>query len=452
MNDKGKKPKESRLGGQDQGESDQPRKKKHPDKDKENTGEENINGDGTGLAERAEGTRKSKKKKERTVVDDDTEPQLEPKSAQHAIPSDTKKREKKKDKNKVKKGAERRDEDGHGSDSLDESQKKHKAVFERKEKSLKRRAAVKASDDVNKAPGETTGDGEGGAPPDEAVEVHGLEPLPQPDPVNFDGVKPSYETLPPWLAHPIRGDVVVAAATGSGKTLAYVLPMVRDISEGVVTRLRGLIVVPTRELVRQAQESCELCAGVFSGPGRKRVRVGISMGSQTLRQEQAALMEEEQVYDPAGYEAWKRANETVDIEDPEDELPTPAGPANVARPLPNHVIRHVSKVDILICTPGRLVEHIKQTPGFTLDYVRWLVVDEADKLLSQSFQQWLDVSGVRKVVLSATMTRDLSLLNSLKLQRPKLVVLEGPNSEDLQEGRGGVEGEHVLPGLLKEAK
>jgi ATP-dependent RNA helicase DDX51/DBP6 len=126
-------------------------------------------------------------------------------------------------------------------------------------------------------------------------------------------------------------------------------------------------------------------------------------------------------------------------------------------------------VHILICTPGRLVEHINLTPGFTLDYVRWLVVDEADKLLAQSFQQWIDVvmerldvdkpgardfpasnkSRIRKVILSATMTRDLSLLSRLKLHRPRLIVLEGARL-DTQESTGTT-GEHVLPQLLRES-
>jgi len=48
-----------------------------------------------------------------------------------------------------------------------------------------------------------------------------------------------------------------------------------------------------------------------------------------------------------------------------------------------------SRVDILICTPGRLVDHISSTPNFTLHHVRFLVIDEADRLLDQSYQGWL---------------------------------------------------------------
>lgn len=48
-----------------------------------------------------------------------------------------------------------------------------------------------------------------------------------------------------------------------------------------------------------------------------------------------------------------------------------------------------SRVDILVCTPGRLVDHITSTPHFVLHHVRFLVIDEADRLLDQSYHGWL---------------------------------------------------------------
>lgn len=457
--------------------------------------------------------KKEKKEKKRKSLAEDAEPEnAEPQAngdtdAQYGHPDSPKP---KKDKRKKKKSKEERAEQADDEQD-DKTHKRHKAVLERKEKALKQKKPRKEDKEDAK------NDAEEAAP--EPEELHGLEPLPQPKPVVMDGVRPSYDTLPHWLAHPVRvqasakaaftdlgiesgaahilankgyreafavqtaaipllvpsldrqGDLVVSAATGSGKTLAYVLPMVRDLSQGVVTRLRGLIVVPTRELVRQAQEACEACTGAFAHGGRKRVKIGVSMGSMAFKQEQAALMQEEQRYDPSGYQEYLgKRNEIVNPDDSEDEDEAKPVLESKTKPLPDHVVESTPKVDILICTPGRLVEHIKQTPGFTLDYVRWLVVDEADKLLAQSFQQWLDVvmqklssdipgarefsnsnkSGVRKVILSATMTRDLSLLNGLKLRRPKLVMLEGMSDKDLQDG-GGAEGEHVLPELLEES-
>ncbi|KAI1130775.1 P-loop containing nucleoside triphosphate hydrolase protein [Nemania abortiva] len=419
---------------------------------------------------------------------------------------------------------------------------RHKAILEKKAKSLQRIDAE--SEDVVMDDAALKGDDDASGQKTPEIELHGLEPIPQPKPVALDTSTPSYETLPPWLASPIRipqdasapftdfgistdlgitpaiaerlaargykqafaiqtgviplllpnhcksmqGDVLVSAATGSGKTLAYSLPIIRDMSQSSrhTTRLRALVVVPTRELVKQVQQVCEDCAGIFALDGAKRrPRIAMAMGSQSFEHEQTSLIERVEIYDPAAcQQRMKRLarlkgldHESDDdnedsgyntedeerkvIQKREDKLPT----------LPDHIIAYKSKVEILICTPGRLVEHIKFTPGFSLDFVRWLVVDEADKLLGQNFQQWLGVviprlqthdgissrhhkqsnlSGVRKVILSATMTRDLDQLEGLRLRRPKLVVLEGSKTQD-ENRDDGKKTEHALPGLLEEA-
>jgi ATP-dependent RNA helicase DDX51/DBP6 len=399
-----------------------------------------------------------------------------------------------------------------------QQQQRHRGLLQKFERSLR------AADLVGGQTEAVEGVHDGGLPTPSALlpeseAVHGLVPLPQPEPIQLDISPPTYETLSPWLASPLRvsqqerasfeslginataaaslalkgykeafavqvatiplllpqvdlqGDVAVSAATGSGKTLAYVLPMIQDVSQSIRTRLRALIVVPTRELVRQAQEVCELCADAYAMEGRKRVTIGVSIGSQSFESEQNALMEKLQRYDPAGYqknlarEAQMDFGEKSDDGDDQSDFLQPCD-----EPLPFHVIEHQPKVDVLICTPGRLVEHIRKTKGFTLDYMRWLIVDEADKLLGQSFQQWLDVvmpalnheevgarhfvgsnkSGVRKVVLSATMTRDVSLLNELKLSKPKLIVLDSGTADE-QAAERPKAGEHTLPESLAEA-
>jgi ATP-dependent RNA helicase DDX51/DBP6 len=379
----------------------------------------------------------------------------------------------------------------------DESEQdaKHRSVLDRKDKSL--RLAIEAAKRQEEM--------------EETVEEeqHGLEPLPQPIQPEVEEAKPAYDTLPSWLSAPIRvaqsartnfsdigitpkavaslqekgyseafavqiaaipllrptaakqpGDLLISAATGSGKTLAYALPVVEDISLGVVTRLRALVVLPTRELARQAQEVFEMCARAYDGGDSKRVRIGVSIGSQSLKSDQENLIARETRYDPEEYkkikdEARKKSGSTSDA-DLDLDLDPRLGPWD------GEVVDFYSKVDVLICTPGRLVEHMEQTPGFDLDYVRWLVVDEADKLLAQSFQGWLDLvmerfqvnkfgardfptmaySGVRKIILSATLTRDLSLLNQLALRRPQLIVLETDVDAQVSE--------HTLPERLAE--
>ncbi|GAB1312766.1 ATP-dependent RNA helicase dbp6 [Madurella fahalii] len=426
----------------------------------------------------------------------DLEPEPEPSAADSWNAADAKPTPKPKREKKKKKKLNDDDLKANPDGDVDDIRKRHKSVFEKVEKALQAKASDTDGPDKAEAAEETA----------EPEVEHGLEPIPQPEPVIFDESKLTYETLPSWLASPTRvtsstrraftdlgiapesakilgsrgfedafavqtavlplllpsadrqGDVVVAAPTGSGKTLSYVLPMVHDISKSRITRLRALIVLPTRDLVQQVQLACEACAAAFAVGGGKRVKIGTAMGNRVFKEEQAAIMAEEQRYDPDGYDKYmQKHNQLVNLEDSgdeEDDLDFEG-----SEPLPSHVIAHTSKVDILICTPGRLVEHINKTSGFTLEYVRWLVVDEADKLLAQDFQQWLDTvteklsiakpgardfpgsnkSGVRKVILSATMTRDLSLLNGLKLSRPKLVVVEGTKA-----------GEQSLPSLLKE--
>lgn len=427
---------------------------------------------------------------ESTTSDSDDTSDIEMKDEDTSEPAAVEKVKRKKEKVKKPRVEESEDEDPKDA--------RHKALLERKEKSLK--ISMEAAKHLVEEPVED-------------VEMYGLEPLPQPDEVIDTSSKPTYQTLPSWLAAPIRvsqskrmpftdlgilpkaakvleekgyadafavqtaaiplllpsvkhhnGDLLISAATGSGKTLAYALPIVRDISQGVVTRLRALVVLPTRELVRQAQEAFENCARAYEGDNRKKVRIGISIGSQSLKNEQEALIESESRYDPEQYETIVkeiRTQKGLLSEASEAELDAINDDPRIGK-WDGEVVDFHSKVDVLICTPGRLVEHLEQTAGFGLDYVRWLVVDEADKLLAQSFQGWLETvmvrfqtnifgardfpdvacSGVRKVVLSATLTRDLSLLNQLGLRRPQLIVLESDPSAEVSE--------HSLPDLLKE--
>lgn len=405
-------------------------------------------------------------------------------------PTDKKRR--KKDKAKAKAA------DSDEEETTGKKGDRHKTIMEKAAKSLKLAEKTAAEEVPSKE--------------EEPEEVHPLEPLPQPQLVTTEAAKPTYETLPNWLAAPIRvssdtrtpfsdlgilpkaarvlkeegfpdafavqtaaiplllpsskqqtGDLLISAATGSGKTLAYALPIVRDISQGVVTRFRALVVLPTRDLIEQAYKVFELCAKTYDGGDRKRVRIGVSMGGQTLKSEQDGLIETHTRYDPAEYDRIRKAT----LSDPDAWLgANSAASKSRLGKWTGDVVDYTSKVDVLICTPGRLVEHIEQTPGFDLDYVRWLVVDEADKLLAQSYQGWLDVamaklktskftsreflntgySGVRKVVLSATLTSDLSLLNQLALRRPKLIQLEGEGREVAT----ATAAEHSLPALLSE--
>ena len=79
---------------------------------------------------------------------------------------------------------------------------------------------------------------------------------------------------------------------------------------------------------------------------------------------------------------------------------------------------------IVIATPGRLIDHIKNTPSFSLDTVEVLILDEADRLLQESFLEQLgevvkSCSVTRQTLLfSATMTEEVQKLAALSLKKP----------------------------------
>ena len=371
---------------------------------------------------------------------------------------------------------------------------RHKTVLDRYDKAAKKGAkltdehAIAGGNDEGKKEVDTTDAG-----------LHGLEPLPQPVPIQETPKVSAFSALPKWLQAPFvassadtipfkdltlnddilaalekrgysstfaiqsavlpmllpgrqrhNGDICVSAATGSGKTLAYALPMVQALHDKPVTKLRGLIVVPTRELVNQAKESLDLCN---AGSGLK---IATAVGSKPIKEEQIALVEKGQRYDPEAYKAEQEREIDEDEELMDWDFEKKFRSNDDLEMFYNHVVEYKSKVDILICTPGRLVEHVQSTTGFTLEHVQWLVIDEADRLLDESFQQWVDTvlpgleylppsaalhqprpsyshlfrqREVRKIILSATMTRDISKLMALKLRRPKLVVLEGQSQK-----------------------
>ncbi|OBT62254.1 hypothetical protein VE03_08069 [Pseudogymnoascus sp. 23342-1-I1] len=443
-------------------------------------------------------------------------PQLQTAHVTDENPVEVKPKEKKAPK-RPKKKAEKEDTDESDRET-EEGDAKHKSVLAKRAKSLKKAEKI-ARKEKQKAleRGEDVEMEDSEKPQEAETELHALEPLPQPEPVPEAPPISIYSALPSWLGSPISvaptataqfedlglpstvieslkksgitsafavqaavlglllpgpqkqpGDVLVSAATGSGKTLAYVLPMVEDISQTMVTQLRGLIVMPTRELVTQAREVSDMCANAYGTGSRRHINVGVAVGNQTLKQEQASLMKQEFVYNPKEYHArqerinaaWSGSSAA------DDEVANLLMDEDISTPI-DHILQYNPKVDIMICTPGRLVEHLKSTPGFTLEHLKWLVIDEADKLLDQSFQQWLETvmasltaretaapsqlrskDRITKVVLSATMTRDIGLLSQLKLNKPKFVVLEG--NENMKAGEGQVDALN-LPDTLHES-
>jgi len=79
---------------------------------------------------------------------------------------------------------------------------------------------------------------------------------------------------------------------------------------------------------------------------------------------------------------------------------------------------------VVVASPGRLVDHLENTKGFHLKTIKYLVMDEADRLLSMDFDEALDkilqvVPRERNTFLfSATMTSKVSKLQRASLRRP----------------------------------
>lgn len=350
-----------------------------------------------------------------------------------------------------------------------------------------------------------------------------MTPLPQPAPVPEPAFEPKFSTLPDWLAKPVTvessktvpfselgvehtfqkklekqgfkdalavqsvllpmlhpghkqhlGDICVSARTGSGKTLAYLLPIVEALKDQPITTLSAIVVVPTRQLVNQALKVAEeLCTGT-------KLRVGTALGNVPFATEQKQLVKLKAHYDPnRAQELRERASRQLST-----AVVGRRGIFEDFMNLPrNYVPEYDSSVDIVICTPGRLVDHIESTTGFFLRSVRWFVIDEADQLLTENFQGWAAIvmdalhgdtaeefmndqerwrkkrklsvfsmalpepRQITKVVLSATMTKDLTKLGVLHLRRPKLIVVEEEKDQQLALTDGDV---FELPSTLDE--
>lgn len=175
-------------------------------------------------------------------------------------------------------------------------------------------------------------------------------------------------------------DLCVSAPTGSGKTLAYVLPIVEGLKGRIVGRVRAVVVVPSKDLVPQVEETFKSVCVAF----------GCDLRSGT---------------------------------------------------------------DYLVTTPGKLIVQLPETDLASLKY---LVVDEADRLLDQSFQEWLpqllnslkrsdddNTYGwgceVQKLLFSATLTTNPAKIAPLNLHRPLYLTLASESHANL-----------VTPATLKE--
>jgi ATP-dependent RNA helicase DDX10/DBP4 len=169
-------------------------------------------------------------------------------------------------------------------------------------------------------------------------------------------------------------DILGAAKTGSGKTLSFLVPVLENLYRQKWTQLDGLgalIISPTRELAIQIFE-------VLRKIGRYHTfSAGLVIGGRSLQEERERL----------------------------------------------------GRMNILVCTPGRMLQHMDQTAAFEVDNLQMLVLDEADRIMDMGFQSSVDAiiehlpKHRQTMLFSATQTKRVSDLARLSLRDPEYVAV-----------------------------
>lgn len=169
------------------------------------------------------------------------------------------------------------------------------------------------------------------------------------------------------IPHALAGkDIIGLAVTGSGKTAAFAIPILQTLYEDNWPNY-ALVLAPTRELAYQIKTTFD--------------SLGASMGVRTC-----CIV--------GGMDMMDQARELL------------------------------RKPHVIVATPGRIVDHLENTKGFSLKRLRYLVMDEADRLLDLDFGAELDkilrvIPRDRNTYLfSATMTSKIEKLQRASLRNP----------------------------------
>jgi ATP-dependent RNA helicase DDX10/DBP4 len=89
----------------------------------------------------------------------------------------------------------------------------------------------------------------------------------------------------------------------------------------------------------------------------------------------------------------------------------------------------IARMNILVCTPGRLLQHMDQSVGFSCDNLQVLVLDEADRIMDMGFSNTMNAiidnlpRQRQTLMFSATQTRSVKDLARLSLKDPEYVAV-----------------------------
>jgi ATP-dependent RNA helicase DDX27 len=173
-------------------------------------------------------------------------------------------------------------------------------------------------------------------------------------------------------------DIIAGAVTGSGKTAAYLTPVIERLlfKPSKIAATRVIVLTPTRELAIQVSDVGKKIGKFVNG-----LSFGLAVGGLNLRQQEQELKQ---------------------------------------RP------------DIVIATPGRFIDHMRNSSSFTVDTVEILIVDEADRMLEEGFQKELTeilelLPTKRQTMLfSATMNSKIKSLVQLSMKKPVRIMIDPP--------------------------
>ena len=194
--------------------------------------------------------------------------------------------------------------------------------------------------------------------------------------VGYDHPTPiQAEAIPVAL---MNRDILGCAQTGTGKTASFTLPMIEALADGrAKARMpRSLILEPTRELAAQVAENFELYGKYH------KLTMALLIGGVAMDKQEQAL---------------------------------------------------ARGVDVLIATPGRLIDHMERGAILMQD-IGILVIDEADRMLDMGFIPDIEkivgaLSPIRQTLLySATMPKEIRRLADRFLHNPKEITVAPPAS------------------------